>query len=126
MYAPTAIHQIIFMVQPDILIICKKSGYTTERGIGAPDLVIEILSKSTRSKDMLLKLNKYAYAGVREYWIIDPDDRKIIVYNFEDDSLFGIYDFKDSIPVGIWGGDCVIDFSKINSEIDAAEKEMEY
>lgn len=112
------------MVQPDILVICKRSGYTAERGIGAPDLVIEILSRSTRSRDMLLKLNKYADAGVREYWIIDPDDRKIIVYYFEDDSLSGIYDFNEKIPVRIWNGSCVIDFSMINKEIDAAEEEM--
>lgn len=112
------------MVQPDILVICKRSGYTAERGIGAPDLVMEILSRSTRSRDMLLKLNKYADAGVREYWIIDPDDRKIIVYYFEDDSLSGIYDFNDKIPVRIWNGSCVIDFSLINKEIDAAEEEM--
>ena len=112
------------MVQPDILVICKRSGYTAERGIGAPDLVIEILSRSTRSRDMLLKLNKYADAGVREYWIIDPDDRKIIVYYFEDDSLSGIYDFNEKIPVRIWNGSCVIDFFMINKEIDAAEEEM--
>ena len=106
------------MVQPDIMVICKKSGFTKERAIGAPDLVIEILSPSTKNKDMRIKLKKYESAGVREYWIVNPEARVVIVYNFEAENLTGMYTFKDKIPVGIWGEKCVIDFSVIESELE--------
>ena len=49
---------------------------------GAPDFVAEVLSKSTRRKDIGVKTYKYANAGVREYWMIDPKDMKVIVYTF--------------------------------------------
>ena len=61
------------MVQPDLLVVCGEYDAAHEiRFEGAPDLVVEILSPSTRSKDQLLKLIKYERAGVREYWIVDP------------------------------------------------------
>lgn len=101
------------MVQPDIVVICKPSGFTKERAIGAPDFVIEILSQSTKNKDMRLKLKKYENAGVREYWIIGPDARTIIVYNFEQENLTGMYTFNGEVPVGIWNGKCKIDFNSI-------------
>ena len=47
------------IVQPDVLILCDRSKYTPQRIVGAPDFVVEVLSKSTREKDMFLKLNKY-------------------------------------------------------------------
>ena len=106
------------MVQPDIMVICKKSGFTKERAIGAPDLVIEILSPSTKNKDMRIKLKKYESAGVREYWIVNPEARVVIVYNFEAENLTGMYTFKDKIPVGIWDGKYAIDFSVIESELE--------
>ncbi|MBQ4577016.1 MAG: Uma2 family endonuclease, partial [Firmicutes bacterium] len=68
------------MVQPDVFVVCdrnKLTGYTVE---GAPDLIVEILSPSTKRKDMTIKLNKYLEAGVREYWLVDPEKKKVIVY----------------------------------------------
>lgn len=112
------------MVQPDILVICKRSGFTFERGIGAPDLVIEILSPSTKNKDMRLKLRKYEAAGVREYWIINPETRVVIVYDFEAENLTGMYTFSDKVPIGIWEGKSVIDFSLIASELDRHKEEL--
>ena len=106
------------MVQPDIMVICKKSRFTKDRAIGAPDLVIEILSPSTKNKDMRIKLKKYESAGVREYWIVNPEARVVIVYNFEAENLTGMYTFKDKIPVGIWDGKYAIDFSVIESEME--------
>jgi len=49
---------------------------------------------------------------VKEYWLIDPDKQKIIVYNYEKDD-YSIYWFESKIPVGIWDGDCVVDFQEI-------------
>ena len=66
------------MVQPDLLVICKEYDLGAKRFEGAPDLALEILSPSTRSKDMLLKLYKYQNAGVKEYWIVDPDHETVL------------------------------------------------
>jgi len=103
--------------QPDVLVLCDKSKYTSARIVGAPDFVVEILSKSTRSKDMYTKLYKYRNAGVREYWIVDPDKKRVLVWEFEKDD-YGIYGFRDKIPVGIYDGELVIDFSIIDDYID--------
>lgn len=70
------------VVQPDLLFISReRSSITQENGaFGAPDLVIEVLSKSTRKRDETIKLSLYEAMGVREYWIADPDARTIQVY----------------------------------------------
>ena len=102
------------IVQPDVLILCDRSKYTPQRIVGAPDFVVEVLSKSTREKDMFLKLNKYRSAGVREYWMVDPDKKNVMVYHFENDDDLSVYTFRDKVPVGIYGGDCVIDFAPID------------
>ena len=105
------------VVQPDVLIVCDRSRYRNGRVFGAPDFLVEVLSPSTRKKDMQLKLYKYANAGVREYWIIDPDKRVIVVYNLEQMEVPVIYSFQDSVPVGIWQGECRVDFKKIYEKI---------
>ena len=105
------------IVQPDVLILCDRSKYTPQRIVGAPDFVVEVLSKSTREKDMFLKLNKYRSAGVREYWMVDPDKKTVIAYHFENDDDLSVYTFRDKVPVGIYGGDCVIDFAPIDDYV---------
>ena len=106
------------MVQPDVLVICKRSGYTKERGIGAPDLCIEILSPSTRKKDMNLKNQKYTDAGVREYWIVEPDERKVLVYDIANGAFPAIYGFNTKIPVAIWDNECEVDLSGLEEKLD--------
>lgn len=107
------------MVVPDISVICEKDKFTEQYLDGAPDLVVEVLSPSTRKKDMTLKLSKYAEAGVREYWIIDPKKEAVIVYEFsredEADTQIHFYTFNNQIPVGIWNGECVVDFAEIKA-----------
>ena len=68
------------MVQPDILIVCDPDKLIKQCVFGAPDFVAEVLSKSTKNKDMNLKLMKYKRAGVREYWLIDTENEKVITY----------------------------------------------
>ena len=102
------------VVQPDVLIICNpelliKNG----RVFGEPDFVIEILSQSTRRKDMFLKLGKYREAGVREYWIIDPDKLFIAVYDLEHDEFPVYYTFSDMVPVKIWEEKFSVDFKAV-------------
>ncbi len=69
-------------VEPDIVYVSRERlGIITDRGIeGAPDLVVEVLSPSTRHTDLKDKLDEYARAGVGEYWIVDPDERWIEVH----------------------------------------------
>lgn len=104
------------MVEPDVIILCDRSKDINRCIYGAPDFVAEVLSKSTRRKDIGVKTYKYANAGVREYWIIDPKDRKVIVYQFaqeEGEDTVSIYGFQDKISVGIYHGALEIDFPKI-------------
>ena len=101
------------MVQPDLLVLCDHSKMKEFGIFGAPDFVIEVLSPSTRRKDLGIKFTKYERAGVREYWIIDPEQEKVLVYDFSQEVYPVIYGFTDKIPVGIFNGRCVIDFEKI-------------
>lgn len=71
------------MVQPDVLVVCDREKIVPTHVYGAPDLIMEILSPATRKIDMNIKHSKYAAAGVREYWLIDPDKKKIVVYDLE-------------------------------------------
>lgn len=78
----------ICVVQPDILVICDKHNID-EKGQyhGIPDLVVEILSPSTRSKDLIKKLDLYQQCNVKEYWIVDPMNDVIQVYTFSDNEI---------------------------------------
>jgi prevent-host-death family protein len=73
------------VMQPDLLVACDLEHNVTEKGkyMGTPTVVIEILSDSTRSKDMIDKLNTYRLSGVKEYWIIDQKQQNIMVYGFD-------------------------------------------
>lgn len=107
------------MVQPDVLVVCDREKMTGERIMGAPDFIIEILSPSTKGKDMFLKLMKYKNAGVREYWMIDIGKGRVITYYFEEDDIPVIYGMDQKVPVKIFQGELVIDFSEVR---DAAEE----
>lgn len=102
--------------EPDIFVVCDRGKIHKKCVIGAPDLVIEILSPSTKRKDMILKLAKYTEAGVREYWIVDPEEKKILVYPPGEEFEVRIYGFEDQVPVSIFDGKCVIDFAEIHKE----------
>jgi len=106
------------MLEPDIFITCDESRLTDDYYDGAPELTVEILSPSTRRKDFLIKTLSYQRAGVREYWIVDPKDRKVRVFFFEEDDFPLTYSFDDEIPVRISEGKCVIDFKKITAAVE--------
>jgi Uma2 family endonuclease len=101
------------MVQPDIFVVCDRSKLKNGRLYGAPDFVVEVLSPSTRKKDMFTKLAKYANADVREYWIVDPDKKRVLVYDFESDDFVKVYTFEDKVPVGIFNRQCEVNFAEI-------------
>ena len=105
------------MVEPDLMVICDRDKIQMRCCYGAPDMVIEIVSPSSRRKDLILKTQKYMDAGVREYWVIDPDNRQILVYDFAHERYPVIYGFGDTVPVGIWDGRLEVDFNLVSEEI---------
>ena len=69
---------------PDLVVVCDRNKIT-DRGIeGVPDFVVEVLSLSTRKKDITVKKDTYERFGVKEYWIISPKDEAIEVYLLKD------------------------------------------
>ena len=99
-------------VEPDISVICDKSKLTDKGCNGAPDWIIEIVSSGSRRMDYYTKLFKYRTAGVREYWIVDPQRKTVTVNYFENDLLNVPYTFDSVIKVNIYK-DLYIDFSEI-------------
>ena len=99
-------------VEPDISVICDTNKLNDKGCVGAPDWIIEVVSPGSRRIDYFTKLFKYRTAGVREYWLVDPDKNRILVYNFESEDT-GDYSFTDSVQSGIYS-DFVIDFGKLN------------
>ena len=105
------------MVEPDISVICDKSKLDQYGCKGAPDMVVESLSPSTRRHDRLVKLGLYQRAGVREYWIVDPDNRSVQVLTLTDGLLLPHEDYgrEDVAKVNVLDG-CFIELSKVFSE----------
>jgi len=99
-------------VEPDISVICNPDKLTDKGCSGAPDWIIEIVSPSSRRMDYFIKLFKYRTAGVREYWIVDPEKSRILVYDFESENT-DEYTFSDSVKAGIFE-DFYISFAAIS------------
>ena len=108
------------MVQPDLLVICRKEDLRSSYTDGAPDFVLEVISPSTGRKDYIIKLNKYRNAGVREYWILDPYQKILLTYEFEKSDIPVIHGLDDPVPVGIWNGALVMDLKHIRKWIAEA------
>ena len=98
------------IVEPDILVVCDKSKIEDGKCvIGAPDLVIEVLSPSKAKHDKVIKRKLYQRAGVREYWVVDPDDKILMVNILRDGKYLGVLYFEDdsAVPVSVLDG-CTI------------------
>lgn len=121
------------VVQPDVLVICDKTRIRGQNGplgpgtkyYGGPELVIEVLSPSTRKKDAIIKVEKYLNAGVHELWLVDPDSRKVMVYDLDtyrdpekQSEMIYLYSFDQKVPVLSSGGACEVDFGAIMKEIE--------
>ena len=74
---------ILTVVQPDICVVCDPLKLDARGCVGAPDLIIEILSKYTSSKDINLKFDVYETAGVNEYWVVHPEEQTVLVYTLD-------------------------------------------
>ncbi len=102
------------VVQPDIVVICDQLKLNSKRCNGAPDLVIEILSPSTTRKDITVKFSLYERVGVKEYWIVHPLDKTILVYKLDGNryARAEMYSAADKINVGIFE-DLIIDLATV-------------
>ena len=105
------------IVQPDVFVLCDKNKLENGRVVGAPDFVIEVVSPSNKLHDYEKKLGEYRRAGVREYWIVDIDNNVVITFFFEADKI-KFYTFDDKVPVGIWDGECKVDFKAVKKYME--------
>ncbi len=106
------------MVQPDVLILCDDTKRTKSYIMGAPDFCLEVLSKSTRRKDCIKKLQKYTDAGVKEYWIIDPLTKKLLVYHWKDDYTPHMYPLEGKVGLALYDERLQIDLERIAELIE--------
>jgi len=92
--------------QPDLLVVCDLDKLESGKGVqGAPDLVIEILSPSNSTHDTIKKFQKYREANVPEIWFVDPETKKVQVFELEGDNYsLDFFDAEDIVPVGILPG----------------------
>lgn len=98
-------------VEPDISVICDPDKLDEKGCHGAPDWVVEIVSLSSKTMDYIRKCSLYEKAGVREYWIIDPKEKSVMVYDFEHGASKQ-YMFSERVKVGIYD-DLFLDFGEI-------------
>ncbi len=99
-YAEASDEEIFTVVQPDIVVVCDASKLDERGCMGAPDLVIEILSPYTAAKDMKIKRDLYEQHGVREYWLVHPTDKTLMVYCLRQDKQYAkaeIYASQDIV-----------------------------
>ena len=93
------------VVQPDLLVVCDKDKLGKGSVNGPPDFALEILSPSNTRKELLLKFQYYLEAGVREYWVIYPEEKKVQVHIYENGHyLTTLYKEKACIPVAVLPG----------------------
>lgn len=113
------------VLEPDITIVCDSSKLDDKGCKGAPDMIVEVLSPSTGKKDKLIKFNKYEKAGVKEYWIVEPESRLVNVFLLQPDGRYGrteVYSDEDKIKVSIFE-DLEIDLKEIFEEEKASVEE---
>lgn len=82
--------QILTVIQPDLCVICDRNKIDKKGCIGAPDLIIEILSPGNSKKEMDIKYDLYEENGVLEYWIVNPSEKTIAIYILQNEKYIGI------------------------------------
>ena len=109
------------VVQPDLLVVCDNSKLDGKGVIGAPDMVVEVLSPSTASYDMIKKFMLYSRAKVREYWIVDPASETVVVNLLEGDNYAAkAYEKPEVVPVSVLEG-CSVDLAEVFLETEDLE-----
>lgn len=102
------------MVEPDISVVCDPDKLDDIGCKGAPDLIVEILSPSTQRHDRMVKFNLYQRAGVKEYWIVDPDMQTVQVHVLEDGQYYSpqVYTAGETVKVHVLEA-CFVDLKKV-------------
>ena len=106
---------------PDLMVACDPGIFDEWAARKGPDMVVEVLSRTTRLRDLYYKVGKYCDFGVREYWIVDVAREKVVVHVFnqeEDDGTSETYTFSEPVPVAIFDGQASIDLSRIRELLD--------
>jgi Uma2 family endonuclease len=102
--------------EPDIIVVCDKTKLDGKKCNGAPDLVVEVLSPSSVRYDKIRKYDKYREAGVREYWIVDPDKNTLQANILVNGTYIAtMYTDTDVAPVSVLEG-CAIDLAEVFAE----------
>lgn len=89
-------------VEPDISVICDINKLDEYGCNGAPDWIIEVTSPSDSNRDYGIKLFKYRTAGVREYWVVNPQKKTVTVFDLEKEEKSDQYSFEDNICACIY------------------------
>lgn len=110
------------MVQPDVLVLCDRQKMIQRCVYGAPDFVLEVLSPDSKKRDSFTKLAKYEHSGVREYWVVDPELKRVVVYVFDKDIIPTIYGFDSEIPVAIFQNELKISMAEVFEYADVPEE----
>jgi Uma2 family endonuclease len=108
--------QVYTVLQPDLYIVCDLSKLDDKGCLGAPDLIIEIVSPKSSKRDLKDKFEIYQQHGVREYWIVNPNDENVNVFVLDEKGkyqLVGMYAEDDKIPVNIFNGDLKVDLTEV-------------
>lgn len=106
------------VVQPDLIVVCDQQKLDKRGVVGAPDLVVEVLSPYTAKMDRQQKKHIYVQAGVREYWIVSPSEKTVEVYQLQEQRRYGeatVYQYNEQVPVGMLPG-LVIDLTQVFAE----------
>jgi Uma2 family endonuclease len=80
--------EIITVVQPDLCVVCDPNKIDARGCIGAPDWIVEILSPHTSAKDLREKFDVYEEAGVKEYWVVHPQEQTLLVYTLDQNEKY--------------------------------------
>jgi len=110
--------QIYTVVQPDIVVVCDRAKLDRRGCLGAPDLIIEILSPATAAKDVKEKFALYEESGVREYWIVHPEEAILEVFTLDEKGTYqlkSMHTRDDTVAVGIFD-DFAIELSEVFEE----------
>ncbi len=108
--------QIYTVVQPDICVVCDLTKLDDNGCLGAPDMIVEIVSPSNTKHDIDTKFHLYQKHGVREYWIVFPDQKIVNVFLLNDKGMYeivGMYPEDSKVPVNIFNCELEIDLAEV-------------
>jgi Uma2 family endonuclease len=117
-YADEADEELDTVVQPDIFVVCDSTKLTDRACKGSPDLIVEILSPGTLKRDITTKYELYQRHGVKEYWLIYPNDRTLLVYRLDENGTYArpdVFGAEELVPVPLLG-ELIVDMGRVFRE----------